>query len=122
MTKNQGLKPAGIRRLRLSASLSCLDKLALSRKRRTLLASLVLGEFLGLDAAFLRRAAAVVRQRRDVFNGLDGHAGGLQGGDRRLAARAGALDADLDLLQTELARLVGGHLGGALGGERRALA
>ena len=36
-------------------------------------------------------------------------AGGLQGGDGRLAAGAGPLDAHLDLLQAELRRLLGGH-------------
>src|SRR5262249_10493905 len=49
-------------------------------------------------------------------------AGGPQGGDGRLAPGAGALDADLDLLEAELAGPLGGDLGGPLGGERRALA
>src|SRR4051812_38466080 len=62
-----------------------------------------------LDAAFLGRAAAVVWQRGDVLDGLDGQAGGLQGGDRRLAPGAGALDAHLDLLEAELARALGGR-------------
>src|SRR5262249_56462487 len=35
---------------------------------------------------------------------------------------AGALDADLDLLEAELGRLLGGDLGGPLGGEGGALA
>ena len=63
-----------------------------------------------------------MRQRRDVLDGLDVQAGGLQGGDGRLAAGAGALDPHLDLLDAELRRLLGGDLGGPLGGERRALA
>src|SRR5690349_6555948 len=77
--------------------------------------------WLPLHAALLGRPAAVVRQRRDVLDGLDVEPGGLQGGDGRLAAGPGALDAHLDLLDAELAGPLGGHLGGALGGERRAL-
>src|SRR5262249_5824125 len=42
--------------------------------------------YLGLHAAFLGRAAAVVRQRGDVFDCLDVQAGGLQGGDGGFAA------------------------------------
>src|SRR4051812_41845036 len=75
-----------------------------------------------LNATLLGGAAAVVRQRGDVFDGLDGQAGGLQGRDGGLAARAGALDADLDLLEAELGGPLGCRLGRALGGERRALA
>src|SRR5947207_13973663 len=75
-----------------------------------------------LHATFLRGAAAVVRQRGDVLDGLDGQAGGLQGGDGGLAARARPLDADLDFLEAELAGPLGRGLGRALGGERRALA
>src|SRR6185437_6986414 len=71
---------------------------------------------------FLGRPATVVRQRRNIFDGLDGQAGGLQGGDGGLAARTGPFDAHFDLLETELGGAFGGHLGGALGGEGRALA
>src|SRR5262249_25647037 len=74
------------------------------------------------NAALLGRSAAVVRQGRDVLDGLDGQAGGLQGGNGRLASGAGTLDAHLDLLEAELAGPLGGDLGGPLGGERRALA
>ena len=63
-----------------------------------------------------------MRQRGDVFDGLDRQAGGLQGGDCRLAARAGAFHADLDFLQAELRGAFRAGLGGALGGERRAFA
>src|SRR5262249_43384221 len=49
-------------------------------------------------------------------------AGRLERRDGRLAPGAGALDLDLDLLEAELAGLLGGDLGGALGGERGALA
>src|SRR5262245_32522172 len=76
----------------------------------------------GSDAALLGGAAAVVRQRGDVLDHLDGQSGGLQGGDGRLAAAARPLDPDLDLLDAELGGLLGALLGGALGGERRALA
>src|SRR5262245_45689777 len=84
--------------------------------------SLVGGRWSELDAALLRRAAAVVRQRRHVLDGLDGQPGLLERRDRRLAPGARPLDADLDLLQAELAALLGGDLGGALGGERSRLA
>src|SRR5439155_18093837 len=76
----------------------------------------------GLYATLLRWAAAVVRQRGDVLDGLDGQAGGLQGGDGGFAARAWPLDANLDLLEAELGGPLGRRLGRALGGERRALA
>src|SRR5258707_10379884 len=74
-----------------------------------------------LDAAFLGRPAAVVRQRGHVFNGLDGQPGGLQGSDRGFAAGAWPLDSNLDLLEAELGRTLRRRLGRALGGERRAL-
>src|SRR5262249_30824200 len=66
--------------------------------------------------------AAVVGQRGDVLDLLDVQPGLLQGGDGRLAAAAGPLDPDLDLLDAELRRLLGADLGGALGGEGGALA
>src|SRR5947209_17755664 len=75
-----------------------------------------------LNAAFLRGPAAVVRQRGDVFNGFNGQAGGLQGGNRGLPARAGALDPHFNLFQAELRGPLGGSLRGSLGGERRTLA
>src|SRR5262249_32767535 len=68
------------------------------------------------DAPLFGGAAAVVRQRGDVLDGLDGQTGGLQGGNGRLAAGAGALDADLDLLEAELGGPLGGSLGCPLGG------
>src|SRR5690348_3023523 len=52
-----------------------------------------------LDPPPLARADAVVRLRRDVFDGQDLEAGGLERADRRLASRTGALDKDLDLLE-----------------------
>src|SRR5207247_4964495 len=76
----------------------------------------------GLNASFLRRPAAVVGQRRDVFDGLDGQAGALQGGDGGFASRARTLDAHFDFLQAELGGLVRGRLRRTLRGERRAFA
>src|SRR5206468_7951388 len=55
-----------------------------------------------LDAPPLLRADAVVGLRGDVPDAEDLQAGGLQRADRRLAARARALDEDLDLLQPVL--------------------
>src|SRR6478735_4183053 len=77
---------------------------------------------LSLDPAPLGRTAAVVRLRRDIGNRTDLEAGGLQGTDRGLAARARALDEHVDLLHTVLLRLAGGVLGGQLRGERGRLA
>src|SRR4051812_16503543 len=74
------------------------------------------------DAPLLGRAAAVVRERGDVFDGLDREPRSLERGDGALAARAGALDLDLDLLDAVLRGGRRGGLGRALGGERRALA
>src|SRR5262245_11522343 len=75
-----------------------------------------------LDASLLWRTAAVVRQGGDVLDGLDVQTGLLQSGDRGFAAGTGTLDADLDLLEAELAGPLRRGLGGTLGGERRALA
>src|SRR3954453_11184747 len=75
-----------------------------------------------LDAAPLAGAAAVVSLRGDVAHARDLEAGGLQRADRGLAARAGALDEDLDLLQSLLDPLARGGVGRDLGGERRRLA
>src|SRR5262245_54615215 len=82
----------------------------------------LMSPIISLDAALLRGAAAVVRERRDVFDRLDDQAGLLQGGHRGLAAGTGALELDLDLLEAELRGLARGLLRGALGRERRALA
>src|SRR4051812_9569301 len=74
------------------------------------------------DAPPLGGAAAVVRHRRDVGDLADLQAGGLQRPDRRLAARARALDEDVDLLHAVLLRLARAVLRGHLRGERRGLA
>src|SRR4051794_30484217 len=55
-----------------------------------------------LDAAALRRTAAVVGLRRHVVDRADLEAGGLEGADRGLAARARALHEDVDLLHAVL--------------------
>src|SRR3954468_11013736 len=72
-----------------------------------------------LDAAPLAGAAAVVGLRGDVLDARDLEAGGLERADGGLAARARALDEDLDLLQPLLDALAGRGVGGDLGGERR---
>src|SRR4051794_11492517 len=76
----------------------------------------------GSDPPLLGGAAAVVRQRGDVLDRLDRQAGGLQGRDRALAPRAGALHLDLDFLDAVLGG--GGRRGlrGPLRGEGGALA
>src|SRR4051794_9994015 len=74
------------------------------------------------DPPTLGRAAAVVGHRRDVLDAGDLDAGVLDRADRRLAARAGALDHDVDLADAVLHGATGALLGGHLGGEGRALA
>src|SRR3954470_15550795 len=75
-----------------------------------------------LDPPPLAWAAAVVCLWGDVAHSGDLEAGGLQRADRGLAARARALDEDLDALHALLDALAGGRVGGDLGGERRRLA
>src|ERR671939_277584 len=67
-------------------------------------------------------AAAVVCLGGDVLDAGDLEPGGLEAADRRLAARARALDEDLDLLHALLGALTGRRVGRHLGGERRRLA
>src|SRR3954464_3193147 len=80
---------------------------------------------LGSDAPALGRAATVVGGGRDVLDGADLEADRTQGPDRGLAARARALDQDVDLLHAVVHRPtpggLGGHLGGVRGGLARAL-
>src|SRR6476646_9058239 len=64
----------------------------------------------------------VVRLRRDVLDAEDLESGRLKRADRRLPARARALDEDLDLLEAVLHALAGGVVGGDLRGERGRLA
>src|SRR3954451_14154059 len=75
-----------------------------------------------LDSAPLARAAAVVGLRGDVLDAGDFQAGGLERAGRRLAARARALDEDLDLLQALFDALARRGVRGDLSGERRRLA
>src|SRR5215468_9898488 len=72
----------------------------------------------GSDPAPLRRAAAVVGGRGDVLDGADLEADGTQRTDRGLAARARALDEDVDLAHAVLHRTPARGLGGHLRGER----
>src|SRR6185295_472816 len=77
---------------------------------------------LPLHPPLLRRAAAVVRDRRDVADVGDLETAGVKRAHGRLAARAGALDAHFDHLHAVLLRAHAGLLGCNLRGERRALA
>src|SRR5215469_6360750 len=74
------------------------------------------------DSALLRRAAAVVGNRRDVRDAGDLQAAVVQRPDRRLAAGAWAADPHLDVLDTVLLGRDAGLLRSDLRGERRALA
>src|SRR5579859_5986600 len=74
------------------------------------------------DPAPLWRAAAVVRNRGDVLNRADLETGGLQRADRRLPARARALDEDIDLAHAVLHGAARGGLGRHLRGVGRRLA
>ena len=75
-----------------------------------------------LYSSFLARAAAVVRQGRDVFDRLNLQASGFQRGDRTFAAAAGAFYFYVDVLHAKLARLFSHLLGSTLAGKRSALA
>src|SRR6266536_2586749 len=74
-----------------------------------------------LDPAPLGRAAAIVRNRRDVLDRADLQPGGLQRPDGGFPPRARALDEDVDLAHAMLHGAPGGGLGRHLGGERRRL-
>src|SRR4051794_23922225 len=75
-----------------------------------------------LDAPPLAGTAAVVGLGRDVTDARDLEACGLERADRGLAARARALDENLDALETLVDALARGGVGRDLGGERRGLA
>src|SRR4051794_29246704 len=74
------------------------------------------------DPSPLPGAAAVVCLRGDVSHAGHLEACGLKRADRRLASGPGALDEDLDLLETLLDPLAGGRVGRDLGCEGRRLA
>src|SRR3954451_12668534 len=74
------------------------------------------------DPAPLGRAAAVVRDGGDVGNRADLEADSPERADRGLAARARALDEDVDGLHPVLHRPTTGGLGGHLRGVRGRLA
>src|SRR4051812_16287737 len=78
--------------------------------------------FRSLNPSPLAGAAAVVCLGSHVLHARDLEPGGLQRADRRLAARARALDEDLHLLHALLDALAGGRVGRHLRGERRRLA
>src|SRR5690242_3202888 len=74
------------------------------------------------DPTPLRRTAAVVRDRGDVDDVGDLVADRIERADGRLATRAGALDADLEGLQTVFLRRAPGLLRRDLRRERSGLA
>ena len=74
------------------------------------------------DAALLRWTAAVVRNRRAIFDGGDLQASGVKGSDGALATRTRALDAHFHFLHAKTTRLAGGLLARAARRKRRALA
>src|SRR5687768_17848643 len=74
------------------------------------------------DPAPLGRADAVVRDRGDVADRGDLEADRLEGAKGALAARAGALDLDLEGADAMLGGLLAGILGGDLGRVGRRLA
>src|SRR6476469_3608184 len=76
----------------------------------------------GSDAATLRRAAPVVRDRRYVGDARHLQPGALQGAGGGFAARARALDEDVDLAQAVFHGALRGAVGGHLRGVRGALA
>src|SRR5262249_49479570 len=75
-----------------------------------------------LDAALLRRAAAVVRDRGDVRDARDLEPHAVQGADRRFTPRAGTADTHFDVLHAMLLRGPASLLGRHLRRERRGLA
>src|SRR3954467_2449767 len=76
----------------------------------------------GLNTATLLRAAAVVRDRRDVRDRVDPDAQRGERTHRGLAARAGATDLDVQVLDPLLHGGAAGHFRRDLRGERRRLA
>src|ERR1700754_3610557 len=75
-----------------------------------------------LDSTLLGGTAAVMRNRRDIDDVEHLVTQGIQRTYGGLAARAGALDANLDRLHTVIACGAAGFLGGDLGSERGGLA
>src|SRR3978361_1453744 len=93
-----------------------------SRRHFLHLASVERAMPLALHPPPLARAAAVVGLRGDVLDRDHFEAGGLQRADGGVAARAGPLDEDLDLLQAMLHALTRAGVGRHLRGERGRLA
>src|SRR5690349_18857599 len=75
-----------------------------------------------LDSAPLGRAATVVGDGRDVGDGGDLEAGGLERADRLLPSGTGALHEHLDMAHAVLHGALGGSVRAERGGIRRALA
>jgi hypothetical protein len=75
-----------------------------------------------LDAPLLRRAAAVVRDRRMIDDRADSQASRLQRSDRRLAPRAWAPHEDVHRSHPMLHRLASGRVSSKTSRVRRALA
>src|SRR5436190_14711476 len=75
-----------------------------------------------LHAALLTRAAAIVRDRRDILDGADFQSDGLQGANGRFTARTRTLDAHFDFAHAVRHGLACSVLSDLLSGERSALA
>ena len=75
---------------------------------------------LKLDATFFGRTAAIVRDRRAVFQRFDVQAGSLNGRYRTFSSRARTFDANVYVLDAKLHRLFRSLLSGTLSGKRRA--
>ena len=74
-----------------------------------------------LDATTFAWSAAIVRQRRDVFNAADRDTRNLEAGDGTFATGTRSVDADFHFLDAELASLVGTGFRRPLSGEGCAL-
>lgn len=73
-----------------------------------------------LDASFLARTAAVVRNWRDILDQFDIQTSGLKSSNRTFSPTAWTLDANLDVPHSKLLSLLSSLLSGALTSKRSA--